>query len=76
MTDIEKILKNVSTEELEAVLKSKTETVFAPEDRVNTAYIAKANSIIKQNRILTSNSKSYRTCGVCGQVDLSTLEVK
>lgn len=76
MTDIEKILKNVSTEDLEAVLKSKTETVFAPEDRVNSQYIAKANTIIKQNRILTRNIKNYRTCGVCGQVDLSTMEVK
>lgn len=76
MTDIEKILKNISTEELESVLKSKTEKVFAPEDRINAAYLAKANTIIKQNRILTSNSKSYRTCGICGQVDLSSLEVK
>jgi hypothetical protein len=77
MTDIEKLLKNVSTEELEKVLKSKEQTLFAPEDRINSAYIGKANTIIKQNRILAGNSKAYRVCGSCGAYNIvDNLEVK
>ena len=77
MTDIEKLLKNVSTEDLQMVLKSKEQTLFAPEDRINSAYIGKANTIIKQNRIFASNSKTYRICGSCGTYNIiDNLEVK
>ena len=77
MTDIEKLLKNVSTEELEKVLKSKEETLFTTENRINHSYVRKANTIIKQNRLLAGNSKAYRVCGSCGTYNVvNNLEVK
>ena len=75
--ELEKILKNISTEELEKVLKTKEETLFAPEDRVNVQALRKADTIIKQNRLLAGNSKTYRICGGCGAYNIiDNLEVK